>query len=214
MLHCALMRARSGRQVDAVLFDMGGVLLEWDPIRLYERLLGDPAAAAALIDEIDLHHWNDRVDLGEPYDEVIPKWQAAHPERAEEIAAYRDRWADTLTGSVPGVAEIIDTLRAAGVPVSLLSNTSAETFPLCRQVAPVLDRLDGIVLSATEGIAKPDRRIYELALDRFGLEAARTAFVDDRRRNVTAAAELGLHAVTFTDAATLRRDLRALGLPL
>lgn len=208
------MATSSDRAVDAVLFDMGGVLLEWDPVRLYERLLGDAVAAEALIDEIDLHHWNDRVDLGEPYDEVIAKWQAAHPRRAEEIAAYRERWADTLTGPVPGVAEVIDELRGAGVPVALLSNTSAETFPLCREVAPVLDRLDGIVLSAIEGIAKPDRRIYELALERFGFDAARTAFVDDRPRNASAASELGLHPVAFTDAPALRRDLRALGLPV
>lgn len=208
------MRASPEHVVDAVLFDMGGVLLEWDPVRLYERLLGDRVAAEALIDEIDLYYWNDRVDLGEPYDDVIAQWQAAHPHRAEEIAAYRQRWADTLTGSVPGVAELIDELRAAGVSVVLLSNTGAETFPLCRAVAPVLDRLDGIVLSATEGLAKPDRRIYELALDRFGFAAARTAFVDDRPRNVSAAAELGLKAVAFNDAVALRRDLRALGLPV
>lgn len=208
------MGARAERAVDAVLFDMGGVLLGWDPVRLYEQVLGDRAAAEALVDEIDLHRWNDRVDLGEPYDEVIEKWQAAYPERAEEIAAYRERWADTLTGPVPGVAEIVDELREAGVPVVLLSNTGAETFPLCRRVAPVLDRLDGIVLSAAEGVAKPDRRLYELALARFGFDAARTAFVDDRPRNVTAAAELGLQAVAFTDAAALRGDLRALGLPV
>lgn len=214
MLHCAVMRARPDRAVDAALFDMGGVLLEWDPVRLYERLLGDRAAAEALIAEIELHHWNDRVDLGEPYDEVIAKWQAAHPERAEEIAAYRQRWAETLTGPVPGVAEVIDELRGAGVPVALLSNTSAETFPLCREAAPVLDRLDGVVLSATEGIAKPDRRLFELALQRFGFDAGRTAFVDDRARNAAAAAELGLHAVTFTHAEALREDLRALGLPV
>lgn len=214
MLDCAGMGTRTERAVDAVLLDMGGVLLGWDPVRLYERVLGDRATAEALIDEIDLYHWNDRVDLGEPYDEVIAKWQAAHPHRAEEIAAYRQRWAETLTGPVPGVAEIIDEVRAAGVSVVLLSNTGAETFPLCREVAPVLDRLDGVVLSAVEGIAKPDRRLYELALDRFGFDAGRTAFVDDRPRNVTAAAELGLHVVTFTDAAALRGDLRALGLPV
>jgi 2-haloacid dehalogenase len=198
----------------AVLMDMGGVLLQWDPVRLFERLLGDCQRAEALIDEIDLHAWNDRIDLGESYHELIPQWQAAHPHRAAEIAAYRDRWAETLTEAEPGVAEVVDALRAAGVPVALLSNTSAETFGLCRAVAPVLDRLDGIVLSSREGVAKPDRALFDIALSRLGWDAAHTAFVDDRLRNVAAAAQLGLQAVTFTTAAALRRDLRALGLPV
>lgn len=206
------MATPSDRAADAVLIDMGGVLLGWDPARLYERLLGDRQRAEALVDEIDLHAWNDRLDLGEPYDEVIPRWQAAHPRRAAEIAAYRDRWAETLTAAEPAVAQIVDALRGAGVAVVLLSNTSAETFDLCRAVAPVLDRLDGHVLSAREGVAKPDRALFDTALARFGLDAARTAFVDDRPANVAAAAELGLHAVRFTDAAALRRDLAALGL--
>lgn len=208
------MPTRPVQPPDAVLIDMGGVLLNWDPARLFERVVGDRSRAEALVDEIDLGHWNDRLDLGEPYDEVIAKWQAAHPERAAEIAAYRHRWAETLTPAEPGVAEVVDALRAAGVPVALLSNTSAETFDLCRAVAPVLDRLDGIVLSSREGVAKPDRALFDLALARFGFEAATTAFVDDRPGNVTAAAELGLQAVRFTDAASLRRDLAALGLPV
>lgn len=208
------MTAEVRRPPTAVLMDMGGVLLGWDPARLFARLLGDRRRAEALVDEIDLAHWNDRLDLGEPYDEVIPKWQAAHPEWAEEIAAYRERWAETLTPGEPGVAEAVDALRDAGVPVALLSNTSAETFDLCRAVAPVLDRLDGIVLSSREGVAKPDRALFDVALARFGLDAATTAFVDDRPANVTAAVELGLQAVRFTDAAALRRDLAALGLPV
>lgn len=202
------------RAATAVLMDMGGVLLRWDPAWLYERLLGDRRRAEALIDEIDLYHWNERLDLGESYAEVIPQWQAAHPQRTAEIVAYRDRWAETLAEAEPGVAAVVDALRAAGVPVALLSNTSAETFGLCRAVAPVLQRLDGRVLSSEEGVAKPDRRLFDIALARFGFDATRTAFVDDRPANVAAAAELGLQAVAFTDAAALRRDLRALGLPV
>lgn len=199
-------------EIDAAFIDMGGVLLGWDPVRLYEGLLGDRAAAEALVVEIDLYAWNWRADLGEPYAELIPRWQARYPHRAAEIAAYRERWADTLTGATPGTAEVVDDVRAAGVPVVLLSNTSAETFPLCREVAPVLSRLDGLVVSGAEGVAKPDRAIYELALSRFGFDAPRTAFIDDRPENVAAAADIGLQAVAFTDAGTLREDLQARGL--
>lgn len=208
------MPTRPAHPPDAVLIDMGGVLLNWDPARLFQRLLGDRRRAEALMDEIDLHHWNDRLDLGEPYAEVIPEWQAAHPERTQEIAAYRDRWAETLAPGEPGVAEAVDAVRAAGVPVVLLSNTSAETFHLCRAIAPVLDRLDGIVLSSVEGVAKPDPALFDVALARFGFDAPTTAFVDDRPANVAAAAELGLQAVRFTDAAALRRELGELGLPV
>lgn len=201
--------------MDAVIFDMGGVLLDWSPVRLFQRQLQlSEEDARGLVEAIDLGTWNRRLDAGARFDELVPRWQAAYPQHADAIALYHRAWRDALAGPIDGMSELVDELRGAGIAVGVLTNCSAETFPTCCEVASVLQRVDGCVVSGSERQIKPDRGIYELALTRFGFEPARTVFVDDHADNVDAAAALGMAGVVFEGEARLRQHLRALGLPV
>ena len=198
--------------IDAVVFDLGGVLIDWDPRRLFRKLLADEAAVEEFIATITTAEWNAEQDRGRPFAEAVAELVERHPAHAAAIAAYHERWTEMLGGEVPGTVALLAELRAAGVPLYALSNWSAETFRLTRERFGFLEWFDGLVISGEERIAKPDREIFELLLERFGLVAAATLFVDDSPANVAAARAVGMDAVRFRDADTLRRDLAARGL--
>jgi len=193
----------------AVVFDLGGVLIDWDPRHLYRKLLADDAAVEEFLATICTPGWNAELDRGRPFAEGVAELVERHPEHAAAIAAYHERWPEMLGGEIPGTVEILAELRAAGVPLYALTNWSAETFLLSRDRFEFLDWFDGLVVSGEERVIKPDPRIFRLLLDRFGLDPGATFFVDDSEANVAAARELGLDAVRFTGPEQLRRDLAA-----
>jgi 2-haloacid dehalogenase len=197
---------------DAVVFDLGGVLIDWDPRLLYRKLLADEAAVEEFLATVCTPEWNAEQDRGRPFAEAVAELVERHPAHAAAITAYHERWTEMLGGEIPGTVAVLAELRAAGVPLYALSNWSAETFRLTRGRFPFLEWFDGLVVSGEEGVTKPDRRVFELLIERFGLVPAATLFVDDSAANVTAARDLGLDAVRFRDAAGLRRDLAARGL--
>jgi 2-haloacid dehalogenase len=197
---------------EAVVFDLGGVLIDWDPRRLYRKLLADEAAVEQFLATITTPEWNAEQDRGRPFAEAVAELVERHPAHAAAIAAYHERWTEMLGGEIPGTVAVLAELRDAGVPLYALSNWSAETFRLTRDRFPFLEWFDGLVVSGEEGVIKPDRRIFELLLERFGLVAAATLFVDDSPANVDAARAVGMDAVRFRDAAALRRDLATRGL--
>ena len=201
--------------VSAVVFDLGGVLIDWDPRYLYRSLFdGDEAAMDRFLATVCTPEWNRGQDAGRPWSEAIASLVAEHPEHADLIRAFWDRWPETLGDAIGPTVEVLADLRAARVPLFALSNWSAETFPIARPRYPFLDWFDGIVISGEVGAAKPDSRIYEALIERHGLDPASLAFVDDVPANVAAAAQLGMRGLVFTSAARLRRDLEALGLPI
>jgi 2-haloacid dehalogenase len=197
----------------AVVFDLGGVLIDWDPRYLYRKLLADEAAVEEFLATVCTQEWNAEQDGGRPFAEGIAELVERHPEHAAAIAAYRERWPEMLGGDIPGAVALLADLRAAGVPLYALTNWSAETFGYARERFEFLDWFSGVVVSGEERMVKPDPRIFRLLLDRFGLAPDATLFVDDSPANVAAARELGLDAVRFRDPDRLRRDLRARGLP-
>ena len=200
---------------NAVVFDLGGVLIDWDPRYLYRTLFdGDDAAMEAFLSEVVTQEWNGHQDAGRPWSEAIEVLAAKHPERRDLIAAFWERWPEMLGGALDETVAILAELRAAGVRVYALSNWSAETFPRARPRFPFLDWFDGIVISGEVKLVKPDPRIFSHLLETHGLAAHRTVFVDDSETNVAAAAELGMIAIRFEGAAALRRELRSLGLPV
>jgi len=204
-----------GPAVSAVVFDLGGVLIDWDPRYLYRSLFGgDEAAMERFLATVCTPEWNRGQDAGRPWSEAIASLVAEHPEHADLIRAFWDRWPETLGDAIDPTVDVLAELRAAGIPLYALSNWSAETFPIARPRYPFLDWFDGIVISGEVGAAKPDPRIYQALVERHGLDPASLAFVDDVPANVAAAESLGIRGLTFTSAAALRQDLAALGLPI
>lgn len=202
----------NGPKPTAVVFDLGGVLIDWNPRYLYRTLFDDEAEMEAFLAEVTTQEWNAQQDAGRPWSEAVEALVAVHPDRRELIEAYWQRWPETLGGAIEGTVEILRELRSRGVRLYALSNWSAETFPLARPRYPFLEWFDGILISGEAKLAKPDPRIFAHLLDKFGLESGSTVFIDDSAPNVRAASDAGLIAIRFIDPAELRRELVALGL--
>ena len=196
----------------AVVFDLGGVLIDWNPRYLYRKLFDDEAAMESFLADVVSPEWNGQQDAGRTWAEAVEVLTREHPAQRDLIAAYWHRWQETLGDAIAPTVEILEELREAGVRLFALSNWSAETFPVARPRYPFLESFDGIVISGEEKVAKPDPRIFRHLLDRYELEPAATVFIDDSEANVRAAAAQGLIALRFEDAATLRDDLVRLGL--
>jgi 2-haloacid dehalogenase len=195
------------------VFDLGGVLVDWNPRYLYRRLFdGDEAAMERFLAEVCTPAWNDEQDRGRPFAEACALLVRDHPERRALIEAWPARFEETMAGPIAGTVDVLAELRARGVPLYALSNWSAETFPRARARFPFLEWFDGIVISGALRIAKPDPAIYRHLLEAYDLRAGELVFIDDAARNVEAAEALGIRAVRFTDAAALRADLVELGL--
>ncbi len=202
-------------RITAVAFDLGGVLIDWNPRHLYRKLFGgDEASMERFLAEVCTPEWNAQLDAGRPLAEAVAELVAAHPDQADLITAYRDRWFEMLGGAFEGTVAILRELRDAGLRTYALSNWSAETFPGTRPHYPFLDDMDGILISGEVGVGKPHPAIFREFLRRFGLTPAATVYIDDWDRNVAAAGAFGIIAIRFVDAAKLRADLRGLGLPL
>jgi len=199
----------------SVVFDVGHVLYDWDPRVLYRRLIPDDEALDVFLGEICTREWHFQHDAGRDFADTSAELTARHPEHADLIAAWGPRFSEQIPGPMPGMAELVADLDAAGVPLYAITNFSHEFFPPFRdRESALFDRFRAIVVSGAEKLTKPDAAIYRLALDRFGIAAADAVFVDDRQDNVDGAAAVGMHALLFTGAAQLRTDLRALGFPL
>ena len=198
---------------NAVIFDIGRVLYQWEPRFLYERLIAEPAALDAFLRDVVTMEWQFQHDAGRAFADTAAELIAQHPQHRALIEAWGPRFLETIPGPVEGMPALVADLHARGVPLFAITNFSHEFFPPFRQQeAAMFDRFRDIVVSGEERLVKPDPAIYRLALDRFGLEARRTVFVDDNEANVAGAAAIGLHALHFTSEPTLRRELVELGL--
>jgi 2-haloacid dehalogenase len=198
----------------AVVFDLGGVLIDWNPRYLYRSLLPDDAAIETFLAEVGFTDWNLGLDAGGDWDEAVDRLATRHPDRRALIEAFRDRWTETLGQAIEPTVRVLRELVDGGVRTFALSNWSAHSFAIARPRFDFLDWLDGIVVSGEIGVTKPDPTIFRALLGRYHLEPGDTVFVDDLPRNVDAARELGLIGLRFEDAAGLRRQLAALGLPV
>jgi 2-haloacid dehalogenase len=196
----------------AIVFDLGGVLLDWNPRYLYRKLFDDEAAIDRFLSEVCTPEWHHAHDLGAPPEETCPPLAAAYPDQAELIWAWTQRSEEMLAGPIEESVEILSTLKAAGLPCYALTNMEPWTYPVRRERYPFLNWFDGTVVSGFEGVAKPDPRIFELLLDRFGLDPASTLLIDDSPTNVDAARRVGMQAIEFESPASLRRWLGAAGL--
>lgn len=195
----------------AIVFDIGNVLYGWDPRFLYQKLIADADHLDWFLSHVITHEWHFQHDAGRPAAQTTAELTAAFPDCADLIAAYVPRWLETISGPVPGMIALVDELAAAHIPLYGITNFSGEFWPRFRQTAPVFDHFIDIIVSGDERLTKPDPAIYALAFERFGIAAADALFIDDRAENIIAAQTAGMIGHLFTDATTLRADLREHG---
>lgn len=198
----------------SIIFDLGGVLIDWNPRYLYRTLFDDAAEMEHFLATVCSPDWNARQDAGRPWAEAVRLLSSQHPDKAGLIAAYHLRWHETLGDALAASVDVLAELKANGVRLFALTNWSQETFPVARERFGFLSSFDDIVVSGEEGLAKPDPQLFERALQRFGVDRRSTLFIDDAVANVEAATALGIPSLLFRDAASLRTALRSLGLPL
>ncbi|MDB5571430.1 MAG: 2-haloalkanoic acid dehalogenase [Hyphomicrobiales bacterium] len=195
------------------VFDIGNVLLRWDMGALFRKLVREDELGDFLA-RVCPHDWHAQLDAGATYAQAIAERTALYPQYAAAIRAYDPRWQETLTGAIQGTVDILEDLRAAGVPTYAITNFPAEKFDETCALYPFLQGFLGVVVSGRERLVKPDPAIFRLFLERHGLRAHDCAFIDDNLANVAAAQALGFHALAFTDPAKLRADLCDLRFPL
>lgn len=196
----------------AVVFDIGGVLIDWDPRYLFREVIADEDTREWFLREVCSPEWNRQQDRGRPWADAVAEAIARHPEHADWIRAYDERWIETIGGVDRETEALVREVLATGVPVYALTNYSAEKWALSRERFGVLGEFDGVVVSGEERVAKPDERIYRILLQRYGLDPEETYFTDDVPANVEAARAVGIDAERFIDAATARDQLVERGL--
>ena len=196
----------------AVVFDIGRVLFDWNLRFLFEKLIDEPAALDRFLAEVVTEEWHFQSDGGQSLAEMVPARIAQFPEHAHLIEAYRARFNETLPAAIPGTHEIVRRLAGRGVPLYALTNFGAEFWAGFRPVQPIFDLFADVVVSGEERVAKPDPLIYQIAERRFGLPPHALFFTDDNPANIAAAAARGWRAHLFTDAPGLEAELAAHGL--
>lgn len=195
------------------VFDLGGVLIDWNPRHLYRKIFGaDEAAMEDFLANVCTSAWNSQQDAGRPFAEACASLKLEHPNHAEAIDAWFERQQEMIAGPIQGTVDILAELRARGLPIYALSNWSAETFPLSLKRFDFLHWFRGILLSGDVRLLKPDPRIFELFFETHNIDPAHTVYIDDLPPNVRAATALGMHGIVFTDPPALRKKLEQLGL--
>jgi len=202
----------SAERPQAVVFDVGRVLIEWDLRHLFAKLIADQEELDWFLANVVTEDWHFQHDAGRPLDEMLPELKALFPDHAPLIDAYRSRFLETIPAPVPGTYALVERLAARDVPLFALTNFGAEFWPQYRASEPLVSHFRDIVVSGDERCAKPDPALYAIAERRFGLPPQALLFTDDRQENLDAAAARGWHTHLFTGAAGLEARLLELGL--
>lgn len=197
---------------DTVVFDLGGVLIDWNPRHLYRKLFEREDAMEEFLAEVCTGAWNVEQDRGRPFAEATALLVERHPHHRAMIEAYFGRWTEMLNGPIHGSVAVLDELHDRGVPLFALTNWSAETWPLAQPLFPFLERFRGILVSGQVRLIKPDPAIFRRLAEQFALTPERSVFIDDSPANARAAADCGFHAHHFRGPETLRRFLVDSGL--
>lgn len=193
----------------ALVFDFGGVLVDWNPHHLYDSYFGSKEKATWFLENICTNEWNSQMDGGKPFCQGIAELSAQYPEYAKDIEAYFNRWIEMMGTEIEGMYGLLQEYKAKGYTLLGLTNWSSETFCQVKDVYPIFKLLDGMVVSAEEHCIKPSPRIYQILLDRFGLNASDCVFIDDRQPNIDGADAVGMTGILFTSAQDLREKLES-----
>lgn len=198
--------------VRCVVFDLGGVLVDWNPRHLYRKLIPDEAEREWFLANVCTMPWHVQHDRGARFAETTAAKIKEFPQHAALIRAWDERWHEFFNGAIEETVAVVKRLDAAGVPVFGMTNWSGEKFPLAREMFDFLSLFRDIVVSGDEGLIKPDKAIFDILRRRTGFAADETLFVDDSQGNADAAAGYGFRTHHFKTAAALERELVALGL--
>jgi 2-haloacid dehalogenase len=193
--------------ITTVVFDLGGVLIDWDPRHLYRQMFADPEEMEIFLRDVVSPDWNAEQDAGRTWAEATALLLEQHPEHEPMITAYVERWDEMLAGPLEGSVAVLSDARDAGLRIYALTNWSAETFPRARTLFPFLEWFEGIVVSGDEGIRKPDPEIWRRLISRYAIDPATTVYIDDMPRNVEVATDLGFQAIRFERPEDLRARL-------
>ena len=199
-------------EIRHIVFDIGRVLVHYDPNIPFSRLIPDAEERKWFFDNVCTHDWNIEQDRGRSWEEAEALAIAEHPDHAENIRNFRRYWHEMAPHAYDDSVAILERLIDTGHDVTLLTNWAADTFVEARGRFPFLDRPRGITVSAEIGLIKPDRRIYDHHVASFGLDPSASLFIDDSQKNVDGAKAAGWQAVLFTDARTLEADLERFGI--
>jgi 2-haloacid dehalogenase len=196
------------QKITAIIFDFGGVLVDWNPRNLYQQYFPDqPQAMEDFLNEIKFMEWNALQDKGRTFAEGAAILSAEFPHYRDLIHAYFENWEKSIVGQIDESVKILAALKDKGYPVYGLSNWSAETFPIARKKYQVFELLDDYVLSGDVNLIKPGPEIFEYSLNKFGKTAQESLFIDDSEPNILTAKKLGFDTVHFTSPAQLRNEL-------
>lgn len=193
-----------------IVFDFGGVLIDWNPRYLYRTYFNDDREMEYFLSHVCTGEWNAEHDRGRTFDEGVRLLEERFPQYSEAIRLYRDGWESMLNGEFPGTVALLMKLKKLGYGIYGLTNWSAETFPIALSKYPVLHRFDGIVVSGQEKLIKPDPKIFGILLERYGLNAGECIFIDDSPANIETAARLGFNTVLFDNIGNVTRRVAAL----
>lgn len=195
-----------------IVFDFGGVLIEWSPYYLYRKLLPSDEAVKEFLEEINFSGFNKKLDAGYSFSRMKEELLIEYPHKQELVRAFFERWDECTGEAIQPTVDLMLEVKAAGYPVYGLSNWSHETFPKLMHRYPFLPLLDDYLLSGIAGVAKPDEEIFRIFLRRIGRSAEECVFIDDAAINIEASRRLGFTGILFASAPQLRADLALHGI--
>ena len=198
---------------EVIIFDLGGVLIDWNPRYLYRKLFSTEEEITWFLENVCTSEWNEKQDAGRLFEEATRELIAKFPSHASAIRAWHSRWEETVGGPIYGTVELLGRIRAQQQHrLYALTNWSAETFPWARQTFDFLGWFEGIVVSGEEKTLKPYPEFYKILLDRYRIDPATAVFIDDNVKNIEGARNVGIDGIHFKDPNQLRSELAARGI--
>ena len=201
------------KKIESVIFDLGGVLIDWNPDYVYRTIFNDETKMREFYNEVCTSEWNEEQDAGRGLKEATEELVARFPADEKNIRAFYDRWEEMLKGEIEGTVKVLKKIKDKNsVKLYALTNWSAETFPVALKRFEFLQWFDGRLVSGEEKMRKPFVEIYELLLKRFNINPATAVYIDDNERNLKTPSELGMHAILFKSPSQLEEELKKLSI--
>jgi len=201
-------------QKQTIIFDLGGVLIDWNPRYLYNQIFSDEEELEFFLRAVCSPEWNAQMDGEKSFSDGIEELIPLHPEYTDQIRAYFSRWEEMIAGIFSDTVQILSELKDAEYPLAALSNWSSETFPIVNARYEFLDWFEPLILSGHVGLVKPDHQIFNLLLCSVDRDSKDCIYIDDMEVNIKAASEVGFSTILFSSSEQLRRDLKSLGVDL